>query len=481
MTDTDLVVVLPGIMGSILGVSTRDRSAAENLVWAPTAGAVWNNLTGRLRIQDFPIPEGCGDEPPGDRVEAVELMPDVHAIPGVWTPVKGYTPLVEHLEQLGYRRHQPGDPRPGNLLTVPYDWRLSNRYNGQRLAGIVEPALDRWRSQGGRYANAQLVFVCHSMGGLVARWYIEKCGGFGHTRRLITLGTPWRGAASAVEQLVNGVTPGIGPLHVDLTTFARSLPSLYQLMPEYACMTNGPRDYQKTTAHAALPLPSARVTDAMSFYTTLQDAEVSRPDSKTISHAIVGTRQPTTTTISINPDGTATAFETFGADNDYGDGTVPLTGAIGHDEPLDTPRVFRVRDGHGNLHRNPAALDQIEEILTTASVRRRASQPVKVRVRAPDLTLAAEALQIEADIDGEDRRHALRIVVTHESGRILESRQPTNRDGHAHATFTNLPPGTHTITVDSPPNQPGMPGTGPNYGGPIEPVTTTTLIWPNDL
>ncbi|KAB7739764.1 hypothetical protein GA707_20010 [Nostocoides sp. F2B08] len=476
MMDTDVVVVLPGIMGSTLGVTTADREASENLIWAPTAGAVWNNFTGAHRIQDYALPEGIGDEHPGDGVEPVDLMPDVHAIPGVWTPVKGYTVLVKHLERLGY--HQtPTDGRPPNLVLVPYDWRLSNRYNGQRLAGIVEPALGRWRSQGGRFADAQLVFVCHSMGGLVARWYIEMCGGAGHTRKLITLGTPWRGAAKAVAQLVNGVTPGIGPLHLSLTEFATSLVSSYQLMPEYACLTDGPRDPKKTTEHSALPLPTARVADAMAFYAALQDAERARPASVEMAYAIVGTRQPTWTTITLNPDGTATAHDEFGTDNDYGDATVPLTGAIGHDQPLDTARIFRIRDQHGNLQRNQGVLDEIEEVITTVPVRRRASHPVTIRASAPDLVLPGQPLTVSASIDGTDTRHAVRVQVIDEHGKVLQSRQPSLTHGHAEVTFPELPPGTHTIILDSPSPMAGPSQPGPNYAGAIEPVTATTLVW----
>lgn len=485
MTDTDLVVVLPGIMGSTLGVAMDDQPASQNLIWAPTGGAVWRNLTGAgPRIQDYVLPDGIGDGPPEDHVEPVALMPDVHVIPGIWTPVKGYTRLLRRLEQLGYRPEQddngqPEKDRSGNLLPVPYDWRLSNRYNGQRLAGIVEPALDRWRRQGGRYADAQLVFVCHSMGGLVARWYLEKCGGAAHTRKLITLGTPWRGAAKTLEQLVNGVRPGIGPIHVDLTAFAQSLPSLYQLLPEYACITDGPRPHRKTTETSLPGLTTARVADAMAFYTALQDAEKARHGSTDMARAIVGTRQPTCTTITFDPNGgSAVPSETFGTDNDYGDGTVPLTGAIGHGDPMDTNRAFRVRDQHGNLQRNQTVLDEIEELLTTKPVRRRATYPANLRVTAPDLILATQPLDVHADIEANDSRRALRITVTDESGRVLQARQPQVKAGHAYAQFTDLPPGTHTITLDSPPAQPGGPGAPPNLAGPIEPVTATTLIWP---
>ena len=102
MNNDDVVVVLPGIMGSTLGVRGKDGSpAGDNLFWAPSAGAVWNLLTRRNSILDHALPEGIGDAHPGDGVEPVGLMPDVHAIPGIWTPLKGYDVLVNHLRSLG--------------------------------------------------------------------------------------------------------------------------------------------------------------------------------------------------------------------------------------------------------------------------------------------------------------------------------------------------------------------------------------------
>ena len=70
-------------------------------------------------------------------------MPDVHVLPGIWTPIRGYDVLVDSLEKLGYRRDN--GPKPPNLIAFAYDWRLSNRYNGERLKTVVEPALERRR------------------------------------------------------------------------------------------------------------------------------------------------------------------------------------------------------------------------------------------------------------------------------------------------------------------------------------------------
>ena len=307
-------------------------------------------------------------------------MPDVHVLPGIWTPIRGYDVLVDSLEELGYRRDN--GPKPPNLIAFAYDWRLSNRYNGERLKTVVEPALERLRAQGGASADARVVFVVHSMGGLVARWYIEKCGGAEVTRKLITLGTPRRGATDALEQLVNGVKKGIGPISFDLTAFSRSMPSLYQLLPEYACISNA-GGYAKTTEVAVPNLSTAMLTDAMAFH-DLQSAESARAASRDMTHMVVGIRQPTQTTVSLQ-DGRAVTYQAFGNDNDYGDGTVTLTGAVGLGESLDTNLAVRVPDQHTNLQCNQFVLDQVQEILTAKPVRRRELKSVSVRASVPDL------------------------------------------------------------------------------------------------
>ncbi|KRF42473.1 hypothetical protein ASH01_16710 [Terrabacter sp. Soil811] len=469
MTSNDLVVVLPGITGSTLGVRGDDGSpASENLIWAPSAGAVWKLLTGGQSILKKVLPEGIGDDHPGDGVEPVALMPDVHVLPGIWTPIRGYDVLVSALEKQGYQRGAGG--KPATLITYAYDWRLSNRYNGARLKTVVEPALEQLRAQGGAYADAKVVFVCHSMGGLVARWYIEKCGGAEVTRKLITLGTPWRGATDALTQLVNGVKKGIGPLSIDLTDFSRSMPSLFQLLPEFACIGNG-GGYAKTTEVSVPNVSTTMVADAMAFHTDLQAAEAARPDSRTSAHMIVGIRQPTATTAQLS-GGTATAYQDFGTDNDFGDGTVPLTGAVGLGEALDTNLAVRVPDQHTNLQCNQLVLDQVQEILSAKPVRRREITDTNVRAVVPDLVTQGQALKVSFDLESDDPgadppRKAVTITVSSAKGKVLATAEPTLRKGHGVATFDDLPPGTHTVTVT---------GSGPTST--VRPVTSTTLVWP---
>ena len=469
MTSNDLVVVLPGITGSTLGVKGDDGSpAGAHLIWAPSAGAIWKLLTGGRSILRKVLPEGIGDDHPGDGVEPVALMPDVHALPGIWTPIRGYDVLVSALEKQGYRRDN--GPRPATLITFPYDWRLSNRYNGQRLKTVVEPALERVRAQGGPYADAKVVFICHSMGGLVARWYIEKCGGAEVTRKLITLGTPWRGATDALEQLVNGVKKGIGPLSIDLTEFSRSMPSLFQLLPEYACISTS-NGWAKTTEVSVPNVSTAMVADAMAFHTDLQAAESARPASRTMTHMVLGIRQPSQTTVTLQ-GGRAVTSQTFGSDNDYGDGTVSLTGAVGLGESLDTNLAVRVPEQHTNLQCNQFVLDQVQEILTAKPVRRRELKDTSVRAVVPDLVTTGQALRVSFDLESDDAkadppRAAVTVTVRSEKGRVLATSAPRLRRGHGTASFADLPPGTHTVVIQ-----------GADASSTVRPVTSTTVVWP---
>ena len=469
MTSNDLVVVLPGITGSTLGVRGVDGSPpSENLVWAPSAGAVWKLLTGGNSILEHALPDGIGDESPQDGIEPVALMPDVHVLPGIWTPIRGYDVLVGALEKLGYKRDNGGTPP--NLIAFAYDWRLSNRYNGERLKSVVEPALERLRSQGGESSDARAVFICHSMGGLVARWYIEKCGGAEVTRKLITLGTPWRGATDALEQLVNGVKKGIGPLSIDLTAFSRSMPSLFQLLPEYACISSG-GGYAKTTEVSVPNVSTAMVADAMAFHTDLQAAESARAASRDMTHMVLGIRQPTQTTVTLQ-DGKAFTSQTFGSDNDYGDGTVTLTGAVGLGETLDTNLAVRVPEQHTNLQCNQFVLDQVQEILTAQPIRRRDIKDTNVRAVVPDLLTTGQALKVSFDLETDDAdaapaRKAVTVTVRSARGKVLARAEPVLRKGHGVASFTDLPPGTHSVTI-----------AGTEASSTVRPVTSTTVVWP---
>lgn len=463
MSVTDVVVVIPGITGSTLSL---DGSP----VWAPSAGALINGiLTLGGSLKRLQLPEGIGDHHPDDGVKAVALMPDVHVIPGLWSPVRGYSTLLKRLNGLC------AAGEIGKVVPFPYDWRLSNRYNAGQLKAVIDHALGAWRDSAPSRADAQVVFVCHSMGGLLARWYIEKCGGAEVTRKLITLGTPYRGAARSIDQLVNGVRKGFGPLRVDLSAFARSMPSSYQLLPDYACVAaNGTLLRLDETT---VGIDTAMLTDGLRFHADLATAERARGQaSLDITHAIVGVNQPTATTVRVI-DGGVEVLDTIGPDNDYGDATVPLAGAIGHDLAMDTNLVRRINDNHGSLQINEAAWDEVESIITTEPVRRRGApeRQLQARLDAPELVLLGEDIAVGVDIvePGTGPLSAVEVRFTAEPARGTARvapvvRTPRVRDLHLETTFTPTEPGTYRVDITS--TRPGA----------VTPIAATVLVWPPD-
>ncbi|MTE14190.1 hypothetical protein GLP40_15635 [Nocardia sp. CT2-14] len=449
-----------------------------HMVWEPSAGAVLRAIaTFGHSIKDLQLPDGIGDDRPGDKdpgggVEPVALMPDVHVLPGIWTPIKGYTALLQWLNCLGFREGNPAGP-PGNLLPVPYDWRLSNRYNGKRLAGILEPALERWRAQGGPYEDAKICFVCHSMGGLVARWYIAH-GGAEITRKLVTLGTPYRGAARAVDQLVRGIPQGLSQFALDLTSLARSLPSAYQLLPSYACIEQknntalAPAKQTKLLrldeVQSVPELAGCRIRDAMRFYDELETVENADRNIRAMRNPLTGTRQRTGTTLTIS-DTTVTLLDTYRGEDLGGDATVPAV-SLPRGIPLDDPTIKHYADKHGNLQCNPALLEEIDAAVSIGRVvARELPLPiVQVRVDVPELILYGEDLPVVVDLDGAS--DPIQVTVTDEIGHVLDRQTPKPVDGTATAHFTDLPPGAHIIDVT---------GTNPQWL--VGPVSSVSLVW----
>ena len=198
------------------------------------------------------------------------------------------------------------------------------------------------------------------MGGLVARWYIEKEGGAALTRKLITLGTPYRGSLNALDQLVNGVRKGIGPLKLDLTKFARSLPSIHQLLPEYACIKGTDRKLKKLSETSVPQLDPTMTSNAMKFHDEPDREAAGRTADLFDLHPILGTHQPTNATASI-ADQSIEPIETIEENDEGGDGTVPKFASIPRGLRPDSPSLHFIADLHAGLQSNQAALVQVEE------------------------------------------------------------------------------------------------------------------------
>ena len=109
------------------------------------------------------------------------------------------------------------------VVAFPYDFRRSVEQIANDLDRVV-----RERAQGRR-----VVLVAHSMGGLVAAWWWAFMSEGIDVDQIITLGTPFRGAAKALDVLVNGMR--IGPFDVPqaVTDTVRTWDSVFDLLPHY--------------------------------------------------------------------------------------------------------------------------------------------------------------------------------------------------------------------------------------------------------
>ncbi|MDQ0944046.1 hypothetical protein [Streptomyces sp. V1I1] len=450
----DLVVVLPGIMGS------RLADADENEVWGLSGAALWRGIRTLGRsIGGLTLPHDLGDDHPGDGVRATGVLSDLHALPGRWALVDGYTGLLDWLERgFTLSRRFPGQPAavPTNLLPFPYDWRLSCRYNAGLLKATVEEELDRWRASAAARKDARVTFVCHSMGGLIARFYVECLGGHEITRRLITLGTPHRGSLDALEALVNGHSVGPRRLRAALTRFARSLPSLHQLTPDYACLTTGKALLYARELPTALPgVDEKLLHDAGAFHAAIREAAEARTKGAADPAFVpfVGVLQPTATTATRSDDGERLITSTaVGSRTEGGDGTVPRLSA----HPPGATAGHTPCERHGSLQVNRGVRDALWNLLAPEPAYHRGpeDEPVRLGVDAPDFVAADGTYELTAtvppDAPGGDEL-ALRATLRPADGG-LESRRTLRNHGEGQYSVTfpgPLNPGPYRVTVEA--------------------------------
>src|SRR6266508_4279414 len=135
----DVIVLLPGITGSVLQKDGKD-------VWAVSGGSVLNAV---LSL--------------GDDIRELALTEDP---PDVDDLGDGYTKVVNRIKTTF-------DVTPGeNFFEFPYDWRRDNRVAARKLAREGRAWLKDWRVRSGN-EDAKLILVGHSMGGIVSRYFLE--------------------------------------------------------------------------------------------------------------------------------------------------------------------------------------------------------------------------------------------------------------------------------------------------------------------
>jgi pimeloyl-ACP methyl ester carboxylesterase len=353
----DVVIILPGIMGSVLQKDGID-------LWAASCSAAYRGiLRGHfsehlaLRREDPEVND------PGNGVRATELVTLPSIFPRFWKS-DDYTSLRGMISS-AFRTKGDDGKTPGNYYEFPYDWRFDNRIAARRLEALVDRVLPAWRAFTGD-RDAKVILIGHSMGGLVGRYYAEALGGWPNCRALITLGTPHRGSLNALEFLSSGPSwplDWLGPI-------AKTFPSIYQLLPIYEVIeSEGGRG--RVAESAGIPgVDCGMAAAALRFHREIEDAvkrnraeTAYREGYKTIP--FVGTDQPTSQVSALESCGVVVRRDCpdwldplLGG----GDGTVPRISAT----PLelsDDAREYFISEKHGMLQSNPHLLDSLKNLL----------------------------------------------------------------------------------------------------------------------
>jgi Lecithin:cholesterol acyltransferase len=454
-TFPDVVVLIPGIGGSALAKNKRE-------VWGTSGGALWRAVSGLGKdIRELALE---GDDPEVDHlddgVEATRLIPDLHMIPGLWK-IDGYsTTKAELVKRFGLKFGK-------NYFDFSYDWRRDNRVSARKLQKLTRKWLQVWRSESGN-ADAKLVLVGHSMGGVVSRYFLEVLEGWRDTRTLITFGTPYRGSLNAVGFLANGYAKSIGPLNLDFSETIRTFTALYQLLPTYPCITTKDGGLVRVSEASGLPnVDSQRAAAALAFHDEIRVSQQKNSAAEEYQTAgytifpIVGIEQPTFQSAMFDHGKLELQRELLGKDP-AGDGTVPRPSATPIE--LSTKRLEQfVAEQHASLQNFGPALTGVIGALTGKDIDWPTFEDTLAALTTVSLDLqdvyAAGPIEIKAKPSTEVTLDVLLTDIA--SGASLRQVLQTSTDGVSRATVT-LPPGSYRVTVGG--------------GGDASPVTDTFLV-----
>ncbi|MGJ6969465.1 lipase family alpha/beta hydrolase [Streptosporangium sp. G11] len=193
-------------------------------------------------VRVFPGDPTTVMDSPLTRISDIHDMPGIRYIPGIrhmigLLDIPDVVPYDDFLLQLKWRQPQL------DLRVFGYDWRLSNTHNALKLRNFL---YEQWGMDSPPKDKRERVsIVAHSMGGLVARSFIESPQWHGHcfVKQLITVATPHLGSP-AVYNLMTGMAP-FWLLPVPETLLSRRhqqelslrLDSLAEMLPIYDFVT----------------------------------------------------------------------------------------------------------------------------------------------------------------------------------------------------------------------------------------------------
>ena len=220
--DIPTTVIIPGILGSEL--------------LRPDGTPVWLNARNAIGSYDLSLPltlplhASRDDLVPGTLLGTEALFPRLFGF-------SEYADLLELLRGAGFQPLRDTPPAGASFHVFGYDWRRDLVESARDLHETLEALAHRRRNP-----QARFNIVGHSMGGLVARYYLRygtaepeddapvTWAGARRIQNLVVVAAPNGGSIAALDTILNGSKVGFSSTTLSPAVVA-GMPAIYQLLP----------------------------------------------------------------------------------------------------------------------------------------------------------------------------------------------------------------------------------------------------------
>ena len=386
---TNPIIIIPGIMGSRL--FTSEDCNDNTKAWEPNAGWFLYDiimLRKRLKAENHLFVRSCENQQKYSE-GAKGGYEREYGADGT------YKTLVDSICKKFPNRE---------VYVFSYDWRKSNSISAEKLNKEIQKILQET-------GKTKVDIVAHSMGGLVASSYYSKYGS-GKVDKIITCGTPYEGAPSLINAVMNWDVLGkpqdnigkrdfydlvLGTLGGMTRKIKSSFDGVVELMPTKNYVSKFPMkqdswlpfnigDYdlsykEYVKRHCNRIFGKERYSSAVNFQNSILENGHNKLLNYDKSYFLIGTNQKTITSIKFqysrleeNYDGVDRRY--YETDLNYstlGDGTVPYYSAS-ISERLDKPQYYSrtkvANANHGDVIEKKECVDWILDVLSGNSDKR---------------------------------------------------------------------------------------------------------------